>query len=146
MRKILIIFLLIFVIGCTKNIDKNLGEILIENGEKTVRIAVEIADDDEEVTMGLMFRENLDENSGMFFVFGDENYRSFWMKNTLIPLDIIFIGENFEIVDIEYAVPCKEDPCALYKSSKPAKYVLEVNADFTAKNNIGIGDKIAFKQ
>ena len=59
MRKILIIFLLIFVIGCTKNIDKNLGEILIENGEKTVRIAVEIADDDEEVTMGLMFRENL---------------------------------------------------------------------------------------
>lgn len=114
----------------------------MDNGEKIIKISVEIADDNNEREKGLMFRERLDENSGMLFVFDDESYRSFWMKNTLIPLDIIFIGKNFEIVDIKNAVPCREYPCALYKSSKPAKYVLEVKGNFTMRNKVGIGDKI----
>ena len=93
-----------------------------------------------------MFREKLNENDGMLFVFDDESYLAFWMKNTLIPLDIIFIDENYGIVDIKNAVPCKEDPCALYKSLKPAKYVLEVNTNFTAKNKIKVGDKVIINQ
>ena len=64
------------------------------------------------------------------------------MKNTLIPLDMIFISKESEIVDIKYAVPCREDPCAKYSPAKPAKYVLEVNGNFTIKNSIKIGDKI----
>ena len=149
------IFLLIFLTGCAKNPDKNLKivsefdeltrirhEIIIDNGGKLIKVNVEIADDNEERTKGLMLREKLNENEGMLFVFENEGYQAFWMKNTLIPLDIIFIGKDLGIVDIKNAVPCKEENCALYKSSKPAKYVLEVNDHFTIKNNIKIGDKI----
>ena len=143
--KFLIIFLVIFLIGCEKNSQK-LNEIYIDNGKELIKINVEIADDDEERAKGLMFRGYLDEDDGMLFVFDDEDYQTFWMKNTLISLDIIFIDNNFKIVDIKHAVPCREEPCALYKSSKPAKYVLEVNADFTAKNGISIGNKIVLNE
>ena len=138
MKKIITVFLLIFLISCAKNFS----EILIDNGEKLITLKVEIADDNEERIKGLMFRDKLNENEGMFFIFDNVEYHTFWMKNTLIPLDIIFIDKNLEIVDIKYAVPCKEDPCNLYKPSKSAKYVLEVNGNFTVKNNIDIGDEI----
>ena len=140
--KYFLVFLVIFLIGCAKNINKNFNEVRIDNGEKIIKINAEIADDNEERINGLMFRERLNENEGMFFIFGNEGYQAFWMKNTLIPLDIIFIGKNFEIVDIKNAVPCKDEPCPLYKSSKPAEYVLEVNGNFTIKNNVKAGDKI----
>ena len=124
----------------------NFSEISINNGEKIIKIKVEIADDNEERQHGLMFRETLDEYSGMFFIFENENYQTFWMKKTLIPLDIVFIDKNFEIVEIKYAVPCRQNPCPLYKSSKPAKYVLEVNSNFTTRNNIDVGDRIVLNQ
>src|SRR3989344_4541488 len=111
--KILEVFLLIFLIGCAKNFDEKINAIGIHNGKDLIKINVEIADDNEERMKGLMFRERLDENAGMLFVFEDEQYQAFWMKNTLIPLDIIFIGKNLEIVDIENAVPCKTGDCAL---------------------------------
>ncbi len=142
MKRILIIFLLIFLVSCAKNFN----EILIDNGEKLIKIKVEIADDNEERAKGLMFTEKLDENEGMLFVFDEENYQTFWMKNTLISLDIIFIDENFEIVDIKNVQPCREEPCTLYESSKPAKYVLEVNGNFTLKNKIKIGDRVIIKK
>ena len=142
MKRIFTILLLIFLIGCTKNIDKNFNGVYIDNGKNLIKINIEIADDNNKRIKGLMFREKLNESQGMLFVFENENYQTFWMKNTLIPLDMIFIGKDFKIVDIKYAVPCKEEPCALYKSSKPAKYVLEVNGNFTAKNNIKIGDDL----
>ena len=142
MIKIFAIFLLIFLIGCTKNFEDNFSQISIDNGKKSIKINVEIADDKEEKGRGLMFRKSLDEKSGMFFIFDDESYQKFWMKNMLIPLDIIFIGKDFEIVDIKYAIPCEKESCALYESSKPAKYVMEVNGNFTMKNNLKIGDEI----
>lgn len=134
-----------FLISC-KNLDENFSEVLVDNGEKIIKINVEIADDENERAKGLMLREKLNENDGMLFVFDEDSYQTFWMKSTLIPLDIIFIDENFGIIDIKTAVPCKEDPCMLYKSSKPAKYALEVNAGFTAENNIKIGDKVALNK
>ncbi|MBI1936316.1 DUF192 domain-containing protein [Candidatus Woesearchaeota archaeon] len=142
MRKILIIFLIIFLISCTKNSN----EILINNGQKIIKINVEIADDENERNNGLMFRKELDKDSGMLFTFNDEDYRTFWMKDTLIPLDIIFINKDWKIIDIKNAVPCKEDPCRLYHSSLPAKYVLEVNAGFAQRNDIEPGDKIVLNQ
>ena len=152
----LVIFLPVFLANCAKNISQNQvfinttkSKILCAenqgfscNGKNLIKINVEIADDSNEREKGLMFREKLDEGDGMLFVFDDNAVRTFWMKNTLIALDMIFIDDKNEIVDIKHAVPCKEEPCALYKSSKPAKYVLEVNGNFTIKNNIGIGDKI----
>src|SRR3989338_9812338 len=146
MKKIFVILLVIFLIGCARKIDNSFNEISIDNGKNLIKINVEVADDDNEKITGLMFREKLEENSGMLFVFDSENYQTFWMKNTLIPLDIIFIGKDFKIIDIKTAVQCKKDPCALYRPSEPAKYVLEVNGNFTIENDIGIGDKIALNQ
>ena len=143
MKKVFVIILLIFLISCARNINKNINEIIINNGNKLMKINVEIADDNEKRIRGLMFREKLNENEGMLFIFGDESYQTFWMKNTLIPLDIIFIDKDFKIINIERAVPCKQEPCALYRSAKPAEYILEVNGNFTIKNKVKAGDRIA---
>ncbi len=102
-----------------------------------VSVSVEIADSPEEWGRGLMFRESLD--GGMLFVFPDEKERVFWMKNTKIPLDIIFISSDMRVVSIVTAVPCTEDPCSTYPSKVPAKYVVEVNAGFADKNGITEG-------
>ena len=142
MKKILAIFLLIFLIGCTQKANPNLKEISIKTWDKNVRIFAEIADNNDERAKGLMFREKLEENNGMIFIFEQENEIAFWMKNTLIPLDIIFIGKNFKIVDIKNAVPCKQDPCQLYKPQKSAQYVLEVNSGFAEKNGIKVNDEV----
>ena len=142
MKKIIAIFLLIFLIGCGKIFSKNSENIFIDNGKNWIGLNVEIADDNEERSNGLMFRENLKENEGMIFIFDDEDAVSFWMKNTLIPLDMIFVNKNLEIVDIKTAVPCKKDPCTLYSPSEPAIYVVEVNAGFAEKNSINVGDKL----
>ena len=137
-----LVFLMIFLANCAKKSN----QISISSGERLIKVNVEIADDNYERQQGLMFRESLNENNGMVFVFEDENFQSFWMKNTLIPLDIIFIDKNFKIVDIKNAMPCNEDPCAAYDSAKPAKYVLEVNGGFAAKNSIEAGDKVDLKE
>lgn len=106
--------------------------------------SVEIADDNEERQKGLMFREEMDENSGMLFIFENSDYYNFWMKNTLIPLDIIWISEDMKIVDIQNAVPCLEEPCEIYKPREKAFYVLEVNSGFAERNEINIGDEVKF--
>ncbi len=141
MKKIFVIILLVFLIGCAKN-PENFQRVYIDNGKNLIKVNAEIADDNNERMKGLMFREKLNENGGMLFIFDEERQLSFWMKNTLMPLDMIFIGGNSEIVDIKHAVPCRQDPCETYDSAKPAKYVLEVNAGFATKNNIQVGDKI----
>ena len=145
--KMLCIFfvLLIFLISCAKNFNKNFSEISIDNGKNLIKLNVEIADDNEKRMKGLMFREKLNDNEGMLFVFDNEQNQTFWMKNTLIPLDIIFIDKDFRIVGIKNAFPCKEDLCSLYKSLKPAKYVLEVNGNLTIKNEIEVGNRIILK-
>lgn len=142
MKKSLLIFLMIVIAGCARNIDKNPNEILIYNGNNSVRINAEIADDNNEIKKGLMFRKNLGEKEGMLFMFTNEEHQTFWMKNTLIPLDIIFIDKSLKIIDIKNAAPCKEEPCPLHKSSGPAMYALEVNGNFSVKNSIKIGDKV----
>ena len=132
--------------SCAKISNKNSNEISIDNGKKIIKLNIEIADDNQERQKGLMFREKFDDNNGMFFIFDKQNYQTFWMKNTLIPLDIVFIDKDFKIFDIKNAIPCKADPCALYKSSMPVLYVLEANSNFTARNDIKVGDKIIFKR
>ena len=136
----LLILLLIslLLIACSQ--DTN--HIFIKNDHELIKITVEIADNEAEIAKGLMFRESLPEFSGMLFEFENEEFRTFWMKNTLIPLDMIFIDGEFRIVDIHYAVPCKLEHCAVYKSSKPAKYVLEVNGNFTKRKSVKVGDRI----
>ena len=106
---------------------------------------VEIADTPEKSSKGLMNRENLPEKSGMLFVYDKEAIHSFWVKNTLIPLDIIWVNENKEIIYIEKnAQPCKADPCLKYSPDQKSKYVLEINGGLSEKLNINVGQKIEF--
>ncbi len=94
---------------------------------------------------GLMGRISLGENKGMLFAFEQEGTYAFWMKLTLIPLDIIFISDDFKIVEIFHAEPCTEEPCRTYQTTEYAKYILEVNANFTAKNGIEVGDFVTIE-
>ena len=87
-----------------------------------------------------MFRESLDKDKGMLFVYDKESKQSFWMENTLIPLDIIWINKDNKIVYIVTAESCKKDPCEIYSSDEEALYVLEINAGLTNDYNIKIGD------
>jgi len=103
----------------------------------------EIADTPEKLSKGLMFRQKIKDDYGMLFVFSDEDYRSFWMKNTLISLDIIFLNQEQQIVDMFLSVPpCRSDPCPSYTSNSPARFVLEINGGLAKKLELEIGDKI----
>ncbi len=114
------------------------------NSSVVARIFVEVPDDREEFARGLMFRKHLPWNAGMLFAFDDEEPRGFWMKNTLIPLDMIFIDSSSKIIDIKENVPpCKQEECPTYPSKEPAQYVLEVNAGFVQENGVKIGDRLA---
>jgi uncharacterized membrane protein (UPF0127 family) len=138
--RILFFIITLLLSGCVK---KEIVE--IQTMEKNISIKVEVADTDLKRERGLMFRKKLGENDGMLFVFDDEKYVTFWMKNTLIPLDIIFISSNGTINEIKENVqPCLADPCELYPSVNPSKYVLEVNANFSKKNGISVGDSVKF--
>lgn len=107
-------------------------------GENETAVEVDIADTKYKQAKGLMFRTNLDENEGMIFVFEEEEDRRFWMMNTLIPLDMIFIKEDGTINNIEQAVPCETEECEVYPGY--GKYVLEVNQGFCEENDIEVGD------
>jgi hypothetical protein len=104
---------------------------------------VEIADTPEKHALGLMHRRSLKSDYGMLFIFADEEVRSFWMKNTLIPLDMIFINSGHQVVDLFHAVPpCPGDPCPSYTSAYPARFVLEIAGGTAKKLKLAPGDKI----
>ena len=136
MKEAMIIFLLVLLAGCTANC------VTIESSGGSYHIDVEYARTVDEMNKGLMFRDSLDDDAGMLFVWEDEAPRSFWMKNTRIPLDIIFISGSNEIINILQAEPCTSDPCPTYNSAMPAKYVLEANRGFCAARGISPGDKV----
>lgn len=123
--------------------DTSLVVFHTEAGDVTVH--VEIANTEREREVGLMNRTFLPENSGMLFVFDREAVLYFWMKNTLIPLDMIFISESMTVVRIEHMTkPCRSDPCPLYPSQAPARYVVEVNGGFAQAHGITVGTTVRF--
>ena len=110
-------------------------------GDLTVR--VEVADDPTERKQGLMHRQSLDEFAGMIFVFPDEAIRSFWMKNTYIPLDMIFVDASAKIVGI---VPRAEPQTTAPRTvSQPAQFVIEVNGGFTEAYQIDTNTRLRFE-
>lgn len=116
--------------------------VLVEFPDKNVSITAEAADTPYAREKGLMFVRSLPENAGMIFVFESLQELHFWMKNTYIPLDIIFVSENFTVVNVaENAQPCSYY-CEIYSSAAPAKYAIETNAGFAKRNGIEVGDKI----
>jgi uncharacterized membrane protein (UPF0127 family) len=105
--------------------------------------SVEIADDVNERTKGLMFRENMDKDRGMFFIFEQEGVYPFWMKDTILPLDIIWMNSEREIVFIkENAEPYNIIPI---NPEKDALYVLEINAGESNKIGLKVGQVVSFR-
>jgi YVTN family beta-propeller protein len=113
------------------------------NSSAIAHVFVEVLDDRQEFARGLMFRSHLPWNAGMLFAYYDEEPRSFWMKNTLIPLDMIFVDSSSRIIEIKENVPpCEQEECPSYPSREPAQYVLEVNAGFVQENGVRVGDRL----
>lgn len=108
------------------------------------RYAVEIADDDAERTRGLMFREALPEGRGMLFIHPREQMLAYWMKNTRIPLDILYFDTARRLVSQQRDVPpCSlGDRCPPYPSRAPARYVLELNAGEAARLGLRNGAEL----
>jgi len=114
----------------------------VEFPNSGVSLTAEVADTPYMLGRGLMFRQKMFLDSGMLFVFPQPQELKFWMKNTLMPLDMIFISENFTIVNIvEDAKPCTTK-CEIYSSLLPAKYTVETNAGFVRDNGIKVGDSV----
>lgn len=127
-----------------KNIDTKDSYVTISRK----KVKVDIARTPVQKAGGLMFRKSLEKDTGMLFIFSNEAKHTFWMVNTLIPLDMIWISSDNKIVHIQKdAKPCTESVksfCATYKPDEKAKYVLEVNSGWAGKNNIKIGDNVSF--
>ena len=118
------------------------GELTITDslGTLKAKIDLEIADNDYERALGLMNRKDMNENQGMLFIFPRQDYQSFWMRNTLISLDMIFVNDQKRIVTIHKNTKILSETS--YPSSQPSMYVVEVIAGFTDRHNIQVGDKI----
>ena len=111
--------------------------------KQQVVMEVEIAKTEQARQYGLMNRTQLDSNSGMLFVYSDEALRGVWMKNTLLPLDVLFINRDGRIVSIAQNLqPCKIERCPVTDSQGIAQYMLEVNAGFIDRHNIQLGQTV----
>lgn len=109
-------------------------------GTLKAKIDLEIADNEYERQLGLMNRKEMKENEGMLFIFPRQDYQSFWMRNTLISLDIMFVNDQKEIVTIHKNTKILSETS--YPSSAPSIYVVETLAGFADRHNIQVGDKI----
>lgn len=152
MKKLLFIFftfvIIIAFLYMFKSHNTPTGQKLTINNNT---IYIEIADTPEKREQGLMYRKDLCKDCGMLFVFENEDIYTFWMKNTYISLDIIWISNTGEIVEIakntkpyichliETSEDCKP---SVYKPHVNSRYVLEVNGGFSEKNNIQVGDRV----
>ena len=138
MRLLLCVFMLVTCTACAS------GDPSVELGGKN--FSVEIADTSKKQALGLMFRDSMEADKGMLFIFPNEAPRSFWMKNTRISLDIMYFDKELKMVSISADTPpCKVSRCPSYPSKGPAMYVLELNAGAAKKLGVGEGDKMTLK-
>jgi hypothetical protein len=121
------------------------GTLNIYEGPRKVTLQVEIARTTEARSQGLMHRPTMPENAGMLFVFEDEGKWGFWMRNTLIPLSIGFIGADWRLLEIQDMHVLKDpasDPPPVYEPAHAYRYALEVNQGFFARNRITPGARL----
>lgn len=122
------------------------GEVTFQKstGEFISKIDVEFADNDQKRTQGLMYRTKMDEDQGMLFIFPNQSMQSFWMLNTVLSLDMIFVNSDLKIVTIhKNTEPYTTES---YPSTEPAQYVIETLAGYTDKYQIEVGDKVVFRK
>lgn len=136
-KTILMGFLVLLLSACQQNRHR------VSINDQSFVVA--LANTDNTRAMGLMYVEQMANDEGMLFIFPDTQRRAFWMKNTLIPLDILYFDQNRKLVSIsENTPPCKNTTtrCPNYPSAKPAKYVLEINAGLSQKHGFKVGDEL----
>ena len=142
----LVTFVFVLVFKCAAADDYEpapLGEGLVTFEKQGRLLEVEVAASEEARSRGLMFRGDLEADKGMLFVFSDDQLRGVWMKNTLLPLDILFISSEGRVVSLlPHVSPCVNKDCDVYDSGLPARYMLEVNAGYAARWNIRQGDPV----
>jgi len=148
MRKtiiIVLVVLLLIYLSTKLFINKSSPLKTITQKISDQNFSLEIADNAYLQAKGLSNRSQLCANCGMLFIFNGEAYRYFWMKDTLIPLDMIFITQNGQVTDINTANPqpgLSDLQLKIYQSSEPVKYVIELNAGISQKINLKVGDFI----
>jgi hypothetical protein len=126
--------------------DRRRAEVRFPGGRLFV---AEIADTPARIQRGYMFRREVGDDEGMIFVFPESGFHSFWMKNTLVPLDMIWMDDTFTVIHVEHAVPpCEADPCSGYGPPRKSRYVLEVRAGAARGAGLKTGDRlrVAFPQ
>jgi uncharacterized membrane protein (UPF0127 family) len=159
-QNILYLSVLIFILGaCHSTVKKQVvqnqqtdiqfkkeGVLSIEDslGQDKARFDIELAEDDYEQQTGLMYRKSMKDNQAMLFIFKDAQPRYFYMKNTYIPLDIIYIGPNKKIVNIVKEAKVLDE--TTLPSVKPAQYVLEIKAGLSDQLGLKTGDKVSWQK
>ncbi len=117
---------------------------LSQKGDTIRTIDIEIADDPSSRQQGLMYRSSMSDDRGMLFIFNNETRQSFWMKNTKMSLDILYVSAGREIIDVyKHTMPYSTSPIP---SSAPAMYVVELAAGFCDRYGINKGDRIVFNR
>jgi uncharacterized membrane protein (UPF0127 family) len=107
---------------------------------------LELAHTPEQQAQGLMYRESLPEKTGMLFLFDDKGVHRFWMKNTMIPLDMVWMDAEGKVLFVSADTPpCKADPCPSYGPESPAAMVLEIAGGKAVKEKIGVGSVLQVK-
>lgn len=121
--------------------DLEEGTVEVVAGDGTVhRVAVRLATTPEQRSHGLMEVPELPDGAGMWFVYDEDRTGGFWMKNTLVSLDITYVGGDERIVSVAHAVPCEEDPCPVYDPEGAYQHVLEVPGGYLERIGAGVGD------
>lgn len=141
---IIIAFVILFFSLSEQASGKNTRIQVCKDGDHC--ITAEIAATPASRMKGLMYRKSLPDSHGMLFVYPRSDYLGFWMKNTKIPLDIVWLGRNKRIVHIvRDAQPCTSEPCSTYFAPGKAAYVLELAAGMSRKWKLEIGGRLIFE-
>jgi len=140
-RAAAVVMFMCFACGCLYANDKVVN-FYGHDGKTLCSFTVELALTPLEQEQGLMFRKSLARNAGMLFVFAGDEIRFFWMKNTFIPLDMVFMDSQFKIADICRSAKPHDETGVV--SRAPARYVLEINAGMADRCNLKIGTKAGF--
>jgi uncharacterized membrane protein (UPF0127 family) len=120
-------------------------QVVIATDDGEVTVPVEVADSDAERERGLMNRESLGEDAGMIFLFQEDSTGGFWMRNTLIPLSIAYVGANGQILRILDMEPCRADPCPVYEPGVAYRSALEVNEGAFGEWGVEEGDRLSLR-
>jgi hypothetical protein len=136
LRAVPIVFFLLF--GCLAPALRT-TTVTINN----IQITAWVADTQEARETGLMGMQNINEDEGMLFAYETPGAYAFWMKNTIMPLDAVFVSNDMKIIGIQYMEPCVMEPCKIYPPPSDVLYVIEVKGGFAERNNVTVGQTVS---